>query len=159
MLGTDLTEYNTLCDTLDFLCIDTLGGRSIDAIIQDLKSGKGWYDTDYKRPVYVKGNKTAARDSSFHLLYLLLWAELEDETKTRQKMYQAVLFIVSHRAIFKYHARKTIRAAYEERFHVSEKQRANLDKWPALQPGTGGAWSDDVTTDDSSTPELDSGDS
>jgi len=72
MLGTDLTEYNTLCDTLDFLCIDTLGGRSIDAIIQDLKSRKGWYDTDYKRPVYVKGNKTAARDSSFHLLYLLL---------------------------------------------------------------------------------------
>ncbi len=72
MLGTDLTEYNTLCNTLDFLCIDTLGGRSIDAIIQDLKSRKGWYDTDYKRPVYVKGNKTAARDSSFHLLYLLL---------------------------------------------------------------------------------------
>jgi len=43
---------------------------------------------------------------------------------------------------------------------VSEKQRANLDKWPALQPGAGGAWSDqDVTTDDSSAPELDSDDS
>ncbi len=160
MLGIDLTEYNTLCNTLDLLCIDTLGGRSMDAIIQDLKSGKGWYETDYKRPVYVKGNKTLARDSSFRLLYLLLRAELDDETKTRQKMYEAVLFIVSHRAIFKYHARKNIRAAFEERFHVSEKQRANLDKWPALQPGTRAAWSDlDMTTDDSSAHGLDSDDS
>lgn len=159
-LGTDLTDYSTLCDTLDLLCIDTLGGRSIDAISQDLKSGKGWYDTDYKRPIYVNGNKTTARDSSFRLLYLLLKAELEDETKTRQKMYQAVLFIVSHRRIFKHHARKTIRAAYEERFPVSEKQRANLDKWPALEPGTGAAWSDhDVTTDDNSATELHSDDS
>lgn len=118
------------------------------------------YETDYKRAIYVKGNKTTARDSSFRLLYLLLKAELEDETKLRQTMYQAVLFIVSHRAIFKYHARKTIRAAYEEKFHISEKQRANLDKWPVLQPETDAALSDhDVTTDDSSAHGLDSDDS
>lgn len=71
---------------------------------------------------FVTGNKITARDSSFRLLYLLLRADLEDETKTRQKMYHAVLFIVSHRGIFKYNARMTIRMAYEERFHVSEKQ-------------------------------------
>ena len=148
-LGTDLTEYSTLCDTLDFLCIDTLEGRSIDMISQDLKSGKGWYDTDWKRPVFIKGNKATARDSSFRLLYLLLTTELEDEAKTRQKMYQAVLFIVSHCGIFKYRARKTIRIAYEERFHVSPAQRIQLDKWPVLQPGTDGARSDhDVTTSD-----------
>lgn len=39
-LGTDLTDYNILCDTLDLLCVDILGGRSLDVIIQDLKSGK-----------------------------------------------------------------------------------------------------------------------
>ena len=132
----------------------------MDAINQDLRSGKGWYETDYKRPVYVKGNRKLARDSSFRLLYLLIRVELDDETKTRQKIYQAVLFVVSHRAIFKHHARKIIMAAYEERFHVSEKQRANLDKWPVLQPGTDGTWSDhDVTTDDSSVHGLDSDDS
>lgn len=65
ILGTDLPEYNKLCDTLDFLCIDTLGGRSLGIIVQDLKSGKGWYDTDYRRSEYIKGNKTLARDSSF----------------------------------------------------------------------------------------------
>ena len=36
-------------------------------------------------------------------------------------MYQAVLFIISYRVTFKYHARKAIRAAYEERFPVLEK--------------------------------------
>jgi len=127
---------------------------------QDLKSGKGWYETDYKRPVYVKGNKTLARDSSFRLLYPLIRVELDDETKTRLKMYHAVLFVVSHRSVFKYHARKIIRVAYEERFHVSEKQRANLDKWPALQPETSETWSDgDVTTDDNSTHGIHSDDS
>lgn len=160
MLGTDLTKYDTLCDTLDLLCIDTLGGRCIDVISRNLKSGKGRYDTEHKRSTYVKGDKSRARDNSFRLLYLLLRTKLEAETKTRQKMYLAVLFIVSHHATFTYNARKTIRAAYEERFHVSEKQRAALDKWPALQLGTGAAWSDhDVTTDDSSAHGLDSDDS
>ena len=150
-LGTDLTEYHALCDTLDFLCADTLDGRSIDAISQGLKSGKGRYGTDYKRSVYVKANKTTARDSSFGLLYLILTAELEDETTICQKIYQAVLFVVSHRAIFNYHARKTITAAYEERFHVSEKQRASLNRWPVLEPGMGAVWSDeDVTAEESS---------
>ena len=161
ILGTDLTEYSTLCDTLDFLCIDTLGGRSIASISEDLKSGKGWYDDAYKPPLFVRGQKERARDSAFRLLYLLLKTDLEDETKTRQKMYEAVLFVVSHRGIFKYHARKTIRTAYEERFDVSEKQRKILDKWPVLvlEPGTDGMWSDDdVTTEDDPADELDSDD-
>ena len=148
-LGTDLTEYNTLCDTLDFLCVDTLGGRSTDAVIQDLKSGR--------EDFIEKGDKATARDSAFRLLYLLLKAELEDEGKVRQKMYQAVLFVVSHRAIFKYRARRTIREAYEERCDISMKQRAALDKWPVLEPGTATTWSDrDVTTEDSSDYDFDS---
>jgi hypothetical protein len=103
----------------------------------------------------VKANKATARDSSFRLLYLILRAEFEDETKTRQKIYNAVLFIVSHSAIFKHHARNTIRAAYEERFCVSNRQRANLDRC-MLEPGTVTAWSDhDVTTEESSADEVD----
>lgn len=159
-LGTDLTEYHALCDTLDLLCVDTLGSRSIDAISQDLKSGKGEYDTDYKRPVSVKANKATARDSSFRLLYLILTAEFGDETKIHQKIYNAVHFVVSHRAISKYHARKTIRVAYEERFYISERQKTSLDRWPVLEPGTDAAWSDhDVTTEESSAIEADSDDS
>ncbi|MCJ1243079.1 hypothetical protein MMC30_000276 [Trapelia coarctata] len=120
-LGTDFADYHTLCDTLDFLCIDTLGGRSINTIREDFRSGKGQYELEYKRSILVKGNKAAARDSAFRLLYLIFTAEFADEVKTRQKVYEEVLFVVSHRGIFKYRARKTIRTAYEERFHVSEK--------------------------------------
>ena len=67
--------------------------------------------------------------------------------------------MVSHRAIFKYRARKAIRAAYEDRLSVSKKQVANLNRWPILEPGPGTKWSDhDITTEDSSAYELDSDD-
>ena len=153
-LGTDLTEYHALCDTLDLLCIDTLGGRSIDAISEDLKSGKGYYDSEERR--FVRVSKAEARESCFRLLYAIMTVDFEHETKTRQKVYNAVLFVVSHRAIFKYYARKTIRAAYEERFYLSEKHRGSLEKWPLTEPGTGDAWSDhDVATEESSFDEID----
>ena len=155
-LDPDITAYHTLCDTLDFLCIDTLGGRSVDVVIEDLKSGKGRYEVDYKRPLFIRGNKAIARDSCFRLLYLISRLEFEDNTKASQQINQAVVFVVSHRAIFKYRARKAIRAAYEDRFTVSKKQTANLNRWPILEPGSGTEWSDhDVTTEDSSSYELD----
>ncbi|KAI4172642.1 MAG: hypothetical protein LQ346_008567 [Caloplaca aetnensis] len=155
-LDTDLSAYHTLCDTLDFLRVDTLGGRSIDAIIEDLKSGEGHHETDYKRSDFMKGDKATARDSAFRLLYVILRGELEDDIATSQKFYNAVIFVVSHRAIFKYRARKMIRAAYEERISASKKQMATLDQWPVLAP-TSTEWSDgEMTTEDSSSYELDS---
>lgn len=37
---------------------------------------------------------------------------------------------------------------------MSEKQKASLNRWPVLEPGTDAAWSDhDVTTEDSSVVE------
>jgi hypothetical protein len=40
-----------------------------------------------------------------------------------------VLYLVSHAATFKWRTRSVVRAAYEERFVVSAKQKAGLDKW------------------------------
>ena len=148
-LDTDLSEYHTLCDTLDFLGVDIFGGRSIDTVIEDLKEGKGRYEVDYKRPVFVTGDKSTARDSAFRLLYVILRGELEDNVATSQKFYNAVLFVVSHRAIFKYRARRTLRAAYEERFSVSKKQMANLDRWPISTPNSFERSNDDVTSEES----------
>ena len=158
-LEPDVTSYHTLCNTLDFFCINVLGGRSVDAVIGNLKSGKGYYETDYKRSCFVKGNKAIARDNCFRLLYLILRAEFKDDVKASQQIYQAVIFVVSYRAIFKYRARKAVRAAYEDRFLISKKQAANLNRWPILEPGPETEWSDDdVTTEDSSACELDSDD-
>lgn len=52
----------------------------------------------------MKVSKATAIDSSFRLF--------GDELKKRQKIYNTVLFVVSHRAIFKYRTRMTIKAVY-----------------------------------------------
>ncbi|KAI9877556.1 MAG: hypothetical protein M1830_003567 [Pleopsidium flavum] len=136
MLGTDLSRYHTLCDTLDFLCVDVLGGRALDDIMGDLKSGK------------AQAVKGLARDAAFRLVYLILTGSFEAEVRDSQKVYNAVLFVVLHSGIFKYRPRKVVRDAYEERFRVTEKQRGRLDLWPAREPGVDGRRAEeDVTSE------------
>lgn len=60
---------------------------------------------------------------------MILCGEFEDEKKDSAKVYNAVMFVVSHANTFKWRTRKVVRAAYEERFVVSVKQTAGLDKW------------------------------
>lgn len=68
------------------------------------------------------------------------------------KVFNAVLFIVSHSATFKWKTRTVVRAAYEERFVVTLKQMARLDEWNKAHaeddPGA------DVTTTDESESEC-----
>ena len=59
----------------------------------------------------------------------MLLGEFQDEKKDSTKVFNAVLFVVSHAATFKWRTRIMVRAAYEERFVISTKQRAMLDKW------------------------------
>lgn len=61
--------------------------------------------------------------------------------------YNATLFVVSHRAIFKYKTRKMVREAFEERFRASEKQQAGLDKWPLSRGSIDESQEDDATTE------------
>jgi hypothetical protein len=126
-LPADLSQHRTLCDTYDFLRIDVLGGQSINEIFNDLKSGQSDYDREERRE--IKGDKSKARDTAFKLLYLILLGEFKDETKDSAKVFNAVLYLVSHAATFKWRTRSVVRAAYEERFVVSTKQTAGLDKW------------------------------
>ena len=74
----------------------------------------------------MKVNKATVTDSSCQLF--------GGELKKRQKIYNAVLFVLSHRAIFEYRARKAINAVYEQRLCVSEKQKTSLNEEP--EPGT-----------------------
>lgn len=39
-MPTQLSEYHTLCETLEFLAIDTLGGRDMKQILTDMRRGK-----------------------------------------------------------------------------------------------------------------------
>jgi hypothetical protein len=62
----------------------------------------------------------------------------------RNSIYNATEFIVSHRRIFKYRTRKMVRTVFEHRFHLSDKQRQALDKWPIGSEMEG----EDVTTEE-----------
>lgn len=126
-LPTDLTQYRTLLDTYEFLNVDILCGLSIDDVIAHLKLGKADYDPDEGRS--IPGNKSLARDTAFQLLYLILRAQFADETKDSMKLFNAVMFVVSHPGTFKYRTKRVVRVAYEERFRLTTKQRARLDQW------------------------------
>ena len=128
-LPPDLSQHHSLCDTYELLCVDILGGQSINEIFADLKAGKSDYDLEYKRYTEIKGDKAKARDAAFKLLYLILLGEFKDEARDSAKIFNAVLFLVSHSATFKWRTRTVIRAAYEERFVISTKQSARLDQW------------------------------
>ncbi|KAJ5247882.1 hypothetical protein N7468_002865 [Penicillium chermesinum] len=97
----NISQYHTLCETYDFLRVDVLRGQSIDTIFADLKACKTDYKFDYQRPRAVKGDKTQARDAAFRLLFLIIRGKFSDEKKDPAKVYNAVLFIVSHSATFK----------------------------------------------------------
>ncbi len=126
-LPADLSQHRILCDTYDFLRVDVLGGQSINEIFRDLKSGQSDYDREERRE--IKGDKSKARDTAFKLLYLILLGDFKDEMRDSAKVFNAVLYLVSHAATFKWRTRSVVRAAYEERFVISTKQTAGLDKW------------------------------
>jgi hypothetical protein len=128
-LPPDLSQHHTLCDTYELLCVDVLGGQSFNEIFNDLKSGQSDYEREYKRYREIKGDKSKARDTAFKLLYLILLGDFKDETRDSAKVFNAVLFLVSHAATFKWRTRRVVRAAYEERFVISTKQTARLDVW------------------------------
>jgi hypothetical protein len=54
----------------------------------------------YLPPVSV--SKSLACDTAFQLLYLILHAQPGDETKDKMKLFNAVMFVVSHPRTFKY---------------------------------------------------------
>jgi hypothetical protein len=151
-LTSDLSQYHTLCETYEFLGIDVLGGQYIDEIFADLKACKTDYQLEYKNYIAIKGDKSKARDAAFKLLYLILLGEFRDENKDSMKVYNAVLFIVSHSATFKWKSRTVVRAAYQERFVVTLKQITRLDEW--LKGDTEDDVHEDVTTEDESSDEC-----
>lgn len=139
-MPTQLYDCRTLCKSLKCLPIDVLGGRNLQGIMGDMRSGKSEWDPDERRN--IEGLKSLARDSAFRLLYLFLVDE--GEARDQNSAYNATLFVVSHRRIFKYRTRKMVREAFEDRFNVSYKQRQNLNKWAIEEQEEGS----DVTTED-----------
>jgi hypothetical protein len=83
---------------------------------------------------------------------LILLGDFENECRDSAKVYNAVLFIVSHAGTFKWRTRTVLRAAYEERFVVSPKQIARLNQW--LKGDTADDIEADITTEEDSPDEY-----
>src|SRR4051794_34958740 len=125
-LPTDLSQYRALFQTYKFLNVDVLSNLSIDQVIANLKVGKAEYDPEERRR--ISGNKSLARDTAFQLLYLILHPHYGDGTKDKIKLFNAVMFVVSHPGTFKYRTKRIIRVAYEGQFGLTVKQRPKLDQ-------------------------------
>lgn len=151
-LPPDISQYHVLCETYEFLGINVLGEQHIDEIFSDLKTCKTDYELEYKHYRAIKGNKSRARDAAFKLLYLILLGDFKDECRDSAKVYNAVLFIVSHSGTFKWRTRTVTRAVYEERFVVSPKQIARLNQW--LKGDTEDDIEADITTEEESSDEY-----
>jgi hypothetical protein len=116
---------------------------SIDQVIANLKVGKADFDPEERRP--IPGNKGLARDTAFQLLYLILYAQIGDQTKDSMKLFNAVMFVVSHPGTFKYRTKRMVRVAYEERFRLTDKQRSRLNQW---EKGEAANSATDATTEE-----------
>lgn len=88
-----------------------------------------------------------SRNAAFRLLYLILLREFKDEVKDSDKVFCAVRFVVADHENFMWKTRKIIRAAFEDRFVSSAKQRASLDRDEKTDPANLGAeyYSDEST--------------
>jgi hypothetical protein len=141
-LHANLSQYRTLFEAYNFLKIDILSGLSLDEVITNLKVGKADYDPEERRPI---PGKSLASDTAFQLLCLIEQAEFEDETKASMKLFNAVMFVVSHPGTFRYRTRRAIRVAYEERSKVTIKQTARLNQWGKREASSSGT---DATTEE-----------
>jgi hypothetical protein len=152
LLPPDLTQHQTLCETFKLLEIDVQGGLSIEEMINNIKANKKSNQDEDEYYSSNKSGKQLARDSAFQLLYVMLMNKLGDEQKYKQKLYDAVLFVIGHLRTFGFRTRRVLRAAYERKFVLTVKQRANMDKWDK-----GGVDDeDDVTTEEEPSFEYDS---
>ncbi|SPJ78655.1 uncharacterized protein FTOL_07045 [Fusarium torulosum] len=134
----------------------TTGLNLID-IIKLLKTEPDDYDPEEQR--VIKSSKTGTRDAAFRFIYILLKggpsspsssssSSLVLSTENRAVAYNAVSYVVAHRRIFGYRARKIVREAFEAVSSLTYKQRLALDKWAVTEP-TYSRWErEDETTDD-----------
>jgi hypothetical protein len=99
-----LVDYHVLCETLDFLGVDVAQQQKLKDVVKELKTGYDDYDREERR--VIKGSKGATRDAAFRLLYLFLVGAFQSDVRDGNIAYNAVLYIVSHRRIFKYRAHK-----------------------------------------------------
>ena len=144
-LPTQLADYRVLCQSLKTLQVDVLAGRNMRDVMKDMRKGiKGW---DPEERTEIPGQKALARDSAFRLMFIFLTSESGSEPNEKNQAFNATVFVVSHRSIFKYRARKMVREAFDSTFWPTDKQRTILNNSSAKDAGCRESQDEDVTTE------------
>lgn len=148
LLENDVNLFKDICDTFNFLEVDVLDGQSLNDITMNIKAGKTDFD------LHEKGDKRLARDSAFRLVYYMLCRQEDSTVEAQNKIYNAVLYVVSHPGTFGARTRRIVRDICDRQLQFSAKQKTSMDRWK-----TGGVASeDDSTTASSSYDYFDSSD-
>ena len=111
-LSANLSQHCILCDMYNFLHVDIFGRQSINEIFCDLKSDQSDYDCEEKQE--IKGDKSKVCDTVFKLLCLILLRDFKNEMQDNIKVFNAVLYVVSHAVTFKWRMRSVVQTVYEK---------------------------------------------
>ncbi|KAF8532873.1 hypothetical protein BDD12DRAFT_810641 [Trichophaea hybrida] len=117
----DLTNYPGLCTTLKLLEVDVLGGIALPEIIEH--SRKFGFDDDEEKIICTN----LAEDWVFKFLYMHHLGLLL--SKDRQRIFNAVTYIIEHRYLYNHYTRSVIRETYKM-MNPTKNQLGRINKWP-----------------------------
>lgn len=120
-LGTDLSTYPALCNTLNLLGVDVQSSRTLAEIITACKTFR--FDDERSK---IKSTNLAT-DSVFALLYMHHTGAIG--VRDRNRVFDAVVFIIAHRYFFGHRTRSVVRETYKM-MGSTPKQLAVIEQWP-----------------------------
>lgn len=130
LIPADIEEHLKLMRTYKLLEIDVLGKATISDLVKQFKHQSGYGE--------AVTSKAITRDTAYKLLLLMsnMQHTTTDDKASLNSLFHAVLFVISHPRTFKCNTRLVIKAAHDQWFEVSSKQKDQLNKWNHLaDPG------------------------
>ncbi|CAF9926779.1 MAG: hypothetical protein GOMPHAMPRED_004219 [Gomphillus americanus] len=116
MMTTEIQDHIKLIETYKLLQIDLLRGTTQFEVVKMLKTEYG-------------DGKAVPQDAAYKLLFLMYTTRSFADAKALNNIFNAVFFIISHPRTFKGRTRIVIKTAFDEWFHATIKQQAQLQKW------------------------------
>ncbi|KAF4819131.1 hypothetical protein CGCSCA5_v004648 [Colletotrichum siamense] len=136
-MPSDLEEYRSLCESLDFLVVDIISQNDLSAIFYKMRLYPFLGSSLTLRKEAIR----ESRDAAFQLVYLFLMDELDPtdfDGKCSNTAFQAVEYVMK-KSWFSDQTRRMVREAYNERFTTTKKPKKRLEyvaTWLVYGSGT-----------------------
>ncbi|KAB5583424.1 hypothetical protein GE09DRAFT_1182157 [Coniochaeta sp. 2T2.1] len=131
LMPPDISAYISLCDTLELIAPDLLGGLKLIDIFHCLRCGKAVLDEEGR--VVRSANERVALTFASRLVYMFVVDEFESEHEDELRRrcdakraadlaFESTMWVLTHEKVFGWKVRRVVRDAFEERFVVTRKQ-------------------------------------